>query len=101
MEVVNPVARLQGVYEIKTDQVIDQIVSVKPQIYNPMSLQSNEFLIVVNLQYHIFKKSIVAYNIIDLDVLEEHKTEPAYRLLSKFLQITGEQGDAKYKLDML
>ena len=82
-------AKLMTVDEVKTNTVIDHILSKQPDRYNNVQLKPNEFLIAVNLQYAPFKKSVVAYNIIDLNELMEHHNEPSYRLLSKFLTIQG------------
>lgn len=75
--------------EVRTKSVIDHILASQPDRYNNVQLKPNEFLIAVNLQYAPFKKSIVAYNIIDVDTAMEHHNEPAYRLLSKFVSFQG------------
>ena len=89
IEAVNPIAKLIKVDEVITKEPIDHILAVEPHRYTELKLKKNQFLIVINLQFAPFKRSLVAFNVVDLDELKQHHTEPAYILLKKFLECKG------------
>ena len=116
VEVVNPLARLVKVDEIRSDTMVDHILDHQPERYNEIRLREHEFLIAVQCQYATFKvlllsiclitfsflifvfnfspriylqRSLVAYFIINLDEVKIHHTEPPYFLLQRFLAFDG------------